>query len=70
MSATGPAERRMANDIATNLAHLPPERAVAELAGHIGRFWDPRMRSKLYALVDDGAPEVHPLVAEAVKLLR
>jgi formate dehydrogenase subunit delta len=60
----------MANDIALNLAHLPNGQAAIELAGHIDRFWDPRMRTRLRALVESDAPGVLPLVVEAVKLLR
>ncbi|MET7498202.1 formate dehydrogenase subunit delta [Streptomyces sp. NBC_01527] len=70
MSATEPSECRMANDIALNLAHLPDGQAATELAGHIDRFWDPRMRTRLRALVESDAPGVLPLVVEAVKLLR
>ncbi|WP_431949842.1 formate dehydrogenase subunit delta [Actinacidiphila sp. bgisy167] len=70
MSDAVPAERRMANDIAANLAHLPGDRAAEAVAGHIGRFWDPRMRSRLFACVDEGSGGLHPLVVEAVKLLR
>ncbi|AZP23621.1 formate dehydrogenase [Streptomyces aquilus] len=60
----------MANDIARNLGHLPQERAAEEIAGHIGRFWDPRMRARLDAYVDAGADGLDPLVVAAVKLLR
>lgn len=70
MTATVPSELRMANDIARNLAHLPGERAAEEIAGHIGRFWDPRMRTRLYEFVDTGADGLDPLVVAAVKLLR
>ncbi|MQY10631.1 hypothetical protein SRB5_07420 [Streptomyces sp. RB5] len=70
MSAAEASETRMANDIARNLAHLGFDKAAAELAGHIGRFWDPRMRGRLLAQVDAGAPGIHPLVEQAVKLLR
>lgn len=70
MSDAVPAERRMANDIAANLAHLPGDRAAEAVAGHIGRFWDPRMRTRLFSYVDEGADGLHPLVVEAVKLLR
>lgn len=65
-----PAERRMANDIAANLVHLPGDRAAEAVAGHIGRFWDPRMRARLLDFVDAGADGLDPLVVEAVKLLR
>jgi formate dehydrogenase subunit delta len=70
MTATVPAERRMANDIARNLGHLRGERAAEEIAGHIGRFWDPRMRTRLYEFVDAGAEGLDPLVVDAVQLLR
>lgn len=60
----------MANDIAANLVHLPGDRAAQAVAGHIGRFWDPRMRSRLFDFVDTGADGLDPLVVEAVRLLR
>ncbi|MFE0633157.1 formate dehydrogenase subunit delta [Streptomyces sp. NPDC058864] len=60
----------MANDIAANLVHLPDGRAAEAVAGHIGRFWDPRMRTRLFDFVDAGADGLDPLVVEAVKLLR
>ncbi|MFF4349045.1 formate dehydrogenase subunit delta [Streptomyces sp. NPDC001530] len=70
MTATVPPECRMANDIAANLGHLPGEQAAEAVAGHIGRFWDPRMRSRLYEFVDAGADGLDPLVVAAVKLMR
>ena len=70
MTATVPSEQRMANDIARNLRHLPQERAAEEIAGHIGRFWDPRMRARLYEYADAGAHGLDPLVVAAVQLLR
>ncbi|MFE1292527.1 formate dehydrogenase subunit delta [Streptomyces sp. NPDC058751] len=70
MTATVPPERRMANDIAVNLGHLPEESAAEAVAAHIGRFWDPRMRSRLLAHTDEGAEGLHPLVIAAVRLLR
>lgn len=72
MTATVPPERRMANDIAANLGHLPQESAAEAIADHIGRFWDPRMRSRLlaYADADAGADGLDPLVIAAVRLMR
>ncbi|MEU1618811.1 formate dehydrogenase subunit delta [Streptomyces sp. NPDC008238] len=70
MADAVPAERRMANDIAANLVHLPGDRAAEAVAGHIGRFWDPRMRTRLFDFVDSGADGLDPLVVAAVKLLR
>ncbi|MER5396986.1 formate dehydrogenase subunit delta [Streptomyces sp. NPDC002599] len=70
MTATVPPEHRMANDIAANLGHLPQESAAEAVAGHIGRFWDPRMRSRLLAYADAGADGLDPLVIAAVRLMR
>jgi formate dehydrogenase subunit delta len=70
VTAGVPPERRMANDIAANLRHLPGEEAAKAVAGHIDRFWDPRMRSRLHAFVDAGADGLDPLVVAAVGLLR
>ncbi|MEH0417170.1 formate dehydrogenase subunit delta [Streptomyces sp. B21-083] len=60
----------MANDIAANHGHLPSELAAEAIAGHVGKFWDPRMRTRLYEFVDAGADGLDPLVVAAVKLLR
>ncbi|WP_328631634.1 formate dehydrogenase subunit delta [Streptomyces sp. NBC_00356] len=70
MAGTVPAERRMANDIAANQGHLSDAAAAEAIAGHVTKFWDPRMRQRLYALVDDGADGFDPLVIAAVKLMR
>jgi formate dehydrogenase subunit delta len=70
MTATVPPERRMANDIAANLRHLPGREAAEAVAGHIDRFWDPRMRTRLYESVDAGADGLDPLVVAAVGLMR
>ncbi|MGY0490704.1 formate dehydrogenase subunit delta [Streptomyces sp. WG-D5] len=70
MAHTVPSERRMANDIAAHQGHLPPADAAEAVAGHLTRFWDPRMKRRLYALVDDGADGLDPLVVAAVKLMR
>ncbi|MFI6333981.1 formate dehydrogenase subunit delta [Streptomyces sp. NPDC050535] len=60
----------MANDIAANHVHLSSEAAAEAIAGHIGRFWDPRMRNRLYEFVDAGADGIDPAVVAAVRLLR
>ncbi|WP_306316448.1 MULTISPECIES: formate dehydrogenase subunit delta [unclassified Streptomyces] len=67
---TVPSELRMANDIAANQGHLPGAAAAEAIAGHVTKFWDPRMKRRLYALVDDGADGLDPLVVAAVKLMR
>ncbi len=49
---------RMANDIATFFESDPdPAAARAQIAAHLARFWDPRMRRELVAHVDERAGE-------------
>jgi formate dehydrogenase subunit delta len=41
--------------------------ALAGIADHLKKFWDPRMRRELLAAIDAGqAAELHPVVAEAI----
>ena len=59
-------EARLGNDIARQFAHLPQDEAVA--AGSPGtceRFWDPRMRANLHALVRAGDADLEPRVVAA-----
>ena len=42
----------MANDIARNLEAMGPDKAVLATADHIDKFWDPRMKTAIFA--DDG----------------
>ena len=59
---------RMANDIAAFFAAEPVRAdAVAGVAGHLQRFWDPRMRRQLLALFDGGGDDLHELVREALQ---
>jgi formate dehydrogenase subunit delta len=63
---------RMANRIGDFFAAYPDrEEARRSIADHVRRFWEPRMRRDLYAQLDrDGAPELKPIVAEAIKQYR
>ncbi|MGW0627029.1 formate dehydrogenase subunit delta [Streptomyces sp. NPDC002758] len=70
MAAAVPSEQRMANQIATNLRHQPSDRAAETLADHIQRFWDPRMRARLFELVDAGADGLDPVVVAGTRLLQ
>jgi formate dehydrogenase subunit delta len=70
MTATVPAERRMANDIARQFHHVPADRAAEAVAGHVRRFWNPWMRTRLVGLVDAGAEGFDPVVVAAVGLMR
>jgi len=53
----------MANDIGNYFRPQSREEAIAGIAGHIKRFWTPRMRQKLNAYLaaaagDDGLDEL------------
>lgn len=61
---------RMLNDIAVQFAHRPPAVAAAAVAGHVRRFWEPRMRVQLLTATLDGAAILEPAAAAAVTLLR
>ena len=46
---------KMANQIGTFFEAMPDrEEAVADIASHIKRFWEPRMRRALLARMDSG----------------
>jgi formate dehydrogenase subunit delta len=55
----------MANDIARQFRHLGPDAGSAAVANHITRFWDPRMRGALVALLRDDPSDLDPLVVAA-----
>ena len=55
----------MGNDIARQFTHLPPAEAAETIATHIERFWDPRMRVALEALVAEGDESLDPVVVDA-----
>lgn len=60
---------KMANQIGTFFSTMP-DRAQAEndLAAHIKRFWEPRMRRALLAYVEqEGGSELSEIVLAAVK---
>ena len=64
---------RMANQSADTFGIYPDrEQAVCDLADHINRFWEPRMRASLLKLAGgaDDSARLSPLVHEAVARLR
>jgi formate dehydrogenase subunit delta len=65
-----PAQVRLANDIAVQFHHRPPDEAAAAVANHIRMFWDPRMRTELVRRAETDTADLDPLVLEAVKILR
>jgi formate dehydrogenase subunit delta len=63
---------KMANEIAA-FFHAEPDRATAieGVAGHLKRFWDPRMRREIVAWLDEHDGEgLTELAAAAIKANR
>lgn len=59
----------MANQISNFFATQKHDEAVSGTAKHIGDFWDPRMRSMIFAHVKAGGDGLNPLALEALQLL-
>ena len=55
--------RRMANDIARNLAAMGHDKAVLATADHIYQFWDPRMKKAIFA---DDRSLLNPIARDAI----
>ena len=51
---------RMANQIAAFFNGSGPEAAVKDAADHINKFWDPHMRTQLFAHLDKGGAGTGP----------
>lgn len=60
----------MANQIARFFAAQGEERAVPQIADHIEKFWDPRMRRQILAHVSQGGAGLEPLAVAAVGRLK
>ena len=69
MSGSEFTEIRLVNDILANLSYLPDDEAATALAGHIERFWDPRMTGRLRERVTVDAASVSTVVVAAVAQL-
>ncbi len=62
---------QMANDIGHFFAAEPKRAdAIAGIAGHISRFWDPRMRRQILAHLQAGGAGLEDLPREAVASLK
>ena len=58
---------RMANRIGEFFAAAPDaQEARAGIAGHLQRFWEPRMRREIVAHVDGGGAGLSEIVREAI----
>ncbi len=61
---------KMANNIGAFFQSEPDHNAaVAGIAQHITRFWEPRMRREIIAYVEQGGDELLDIVNEAVRNL-
>jgi formate dehydrogenase subunit delta len=60
----------MANQIAKNFATTSHSNAAISTADHIGAYWDPRMRSMIFARLDAGGEGLDPHTREAITILR
>jgi formate dehydrogenase subunit delta len=61
---------RMANDIEKFFKVQGEERAVAGIADHIKKFWEPRMKAQIFAHLDEGGAGLDPLTLKALQNLK
>jgi formate dehydrogenase subunit delta len=60
----------MANQIGTFFVTEDKATAVANIADHLVKFWDPRMRTEIVAHLASGGEGLDPEVREAVATLK
>jgi formate dehydrogenase subunit delta len=60
----------MANQIGKFFAHQKHDQAVASIADHLQKFWDPRLRGTILAQYEAVKSQLDPLVQQAVERLR
>jgi formate dehydrogenase subunit delta len=60
----------MANQIARFMESKPTDEGRKGFAAHVNDYWEPRMRSHLFEVIDAGGPGLRPLVLEAAPLIR
>ena len=60
----------MANQIGRFFASQGEETAAPGIAEHIKKFWEPRMRSAIFAHLDAGGAGLDPVVKTALESLR
>ena len=58
---------KMANEIAAFFAAEPERKVALEgIAGHLKRFWEPRMRKEIFAVLDQGGQGMSEHVVAAL----
>ena len=60
----------MANQIARAFAPEGDQKATADTATHIRKFWDPRMRMAIFAHLDQGGAGLDPISLKALRQLQ
>jgi len=60
---------KMANQIAMFFEAQSGPKAPADVADHLRKFWDPRMRKAIVAYANDGGDGLREVAARAVALL-
>ena len=60
----------MANQIGKFFQSQGHDKAVPGIADHIRKFWDPRMRSAIFAHLDAGGAGLDPNVRDALETLK
>jgi formate dehydrogenase subunit delta len=61
---------RMAGQIAAFFDAYPDDQAIPAIADHINQFWSRRMRGDFLTAFDATSEELHPLVRQALSLIR
>jgi formate dehydrogenase subunit delta len=58
----------MANRIGDFFVAMPdPDQARKDIADHLRRFWEPRMRRTMLGHIDAGGLGLRPIVAQAIR---
>lgn len=60
----------MVNQIATFHRRQPQEQAATEVAAHLERFWEPRMRRAIYAHLEQGGAGLSDIARRGVALMK
>ena len=60
---------RMVNQIGKFFANQPEDKAVANIADHLKKFWEPRMRRAILEHLHTGGAGLDPLARKAVAAL-
>ena len=69
MKTTGEKLVYMANQIGDFFKSYPHDQAVKGIKEHIEKFWDPRMLSQIYTVLDKPDNGLKPNALEALQIL-